>query len=365
MNTTSHLALTGEALRLRLVELLAPTCGMETPATARAAYDFVVGEIHHGATPRVEIRVDPPTEPLTRPGWTPTPVEAEPKPKPVIPTVSWSAETLIQLERLYASGLPQTAIAEQLKMAPHQVKKALSASADIKARWPRNAAGIPTQPPYPVDAPWPPPADWASAAEPAADARTRFQKYPEIEPEPEAVPEPGTVKARLLELCRQGLELSEINAALGWSGSSASAKIATYKFSVLYREARARRRAEKAAAPRPGAEEQAAPPKQQEAKPRVKTEASIIAKRVDEVIDKLHKPVLPEDRLRRADDPAMCPCDIETVENWMEGQGLKLTLEGPGIYTCEGTPMTAAQLVKRANRARMAVSLPAFDVRGI
>lgn len=289
MNTTSHLALTGEALRLRLVELLAPTCGMETPATARAAYDFVVGEIHHGAAPRVEIRVDHPApgggvEPLTRPGWPPAPVEAEPEPKPVIPTVSWSAETLIQLERLYASGLPQTAIAAQFKLAPHHLRKALSASTGIKARWPRNAAGIPAHPPYPLDAPWPPPADWDSAGEKA---------------------------------------------------------------------------------PRSAKEKSPAPPKQQEAKPRVKTEGSVTAKQVDQIIDKLHKPVLPEDRLRRADDPVLCPCDIETVENWMEGQGLKLTFEGAGIYTCEGSPMTAAQLVKRANRARKAVSLPAFDVRGI
>jgi hypothetical protein len=172
MNTTSHIALTGAALRLRLIELLAPTCGMETPATARATYDFVVGETQRMEIPQVEIRIDPPApaggEPLTRPGWQDNTPAVEPEPEP--------------------------------EQAPAPAAGDDEAEADLVG-----------------------------------------------------------VKGRLLELCRQGLELGEINKIMGWNGSTASARISSFRFTKIYKEARARRRSESAGSGQPAPEPEPAP----------------------------------------------------------------------------------------------------------
>ncbi|MCA1909220.1 MAG: hypothetical protein LDL39_12755 [Magnetospirillum sp.] len=393
MSTRLDYPYTGPALRLHLIEVLAPTCGMETPNIASACWDF----IHQDAAVKIDtamFRGD----------------KAPDKPSPQIPEndgqaalpptkLRWPVKPpsidMDAVERLYAAGLPQTAIADRLGIGPEKLKKALAAASDIKARWPRNAAGIPQHTLYPETAPWPPADDWANAVEPGPDRRGRFTQYAQEGLSEEDIAKAENIKKHsvsasmstyrltgvwrenqaqrlgvapgqhrdkksdrdILEpLCRAGASRNDIAKALGVAPNGIHMRVAKAGLSHVWENAKL------AQAPK---EETPTPPKVREAKPSVTTEEPITAKRADQVIDKLNKPVLPEDRLRRADDPAPCPCDIETVENWLEGQGLKLTFEGAGIYTCEGTPMTAAQLVKRANKARKGLSLPAFDVRGI
>lgn len=227
MTARSETALTGPALRLYLIEVLAPTCGMETPRIASACWDFITQD--GPVAVKIDSAMFPDVDPLTRPGWQ-RPTEKQPlipeggvpallpeppaaKPKPSPPSIDMDA-----VERFYAAGLPQTAIAQRLAISPERLKKALAAATDIKARWPRNAAGIPQHTLYPETAPWPPAADWANDVEPGPDRRGRFTQY-----------------------AQEGLSEEDIAQAENIKKHSVSASMSTYRLTGIWRENQAQR----------------------------------------------------------------------------------------------------------------------------
>lgn len=183
--TEAGYPLTGAALKLHLVNTLAPTCGMETLRIARECYGFIAEDaspdVHVAPTVSVGFNIDP------------------------LPRREWLSSVI---ERAINPAEPE-----------------------------------PSLEPDPASPP---------------------------EPEPEQAPAPATgddepeadlvgVKGRLLELCRQGLELGEINKIMGWNGSTASARISSFRFTKIYKEARARRRSESAGSGQPAPEPAPAP----------------------------------------------------------------------------------------------------------
>lgn len=215
MSTRLDTALTGPALRLHLIEVLAPTCGMETPKIANACWDF----IHQDAAVKIDaamFRGDKTTskQPMIPEGGIPALLpDPPPQPKPTLPSIDMDA-----VERLYAAGLPQTTIAERLGIGTEKLKKALATAIDIKERWPRNAAGIPQHTLYPEDAPWPPAADWANDVEPGPDRRGRFTQY-----------------------AQEGLSEEDIANAENIKTHSVSASMSTYRLTGIWRENQAKR----------------------------------------------------------------------------------------------------------------------------
>ncbi|MCA1907899.1 MAG: hypothetical protein LDL39_06020 [Magnetospirillum sp.] len=158
--------LSGAALKLHLVNTLAPTCGMETPRIARECYGFIAEDAPQ------DVHVAPPV-------W-------------VGVDLARRGDLGCIIEQSFNSG----------KLGPE-----------------------PTPEPEPEQVPVPATEGTDAASEDAA---------------------PVGVRERLLELCQQGLELDEINDAMGWKGSSASARISSYRFGKIYRVAREKRRVENA-----------------------------------------------------------------------------------------------------------------------
>lgn len=75
--------------------------------------------------------------------------------------------------------------------------------------------------------------------------------------------------------------------------------------------------------------------------------------------------MLPEDKLRQTPEAAS-HVDMETVVAWLRANGCKsLTEEAPGCWSLEGAVLADRDLLKRANKARKALKLPPFSVRGV
>lgn len=75
--------------------------------------------------------------------------------------------------------------------------------------------------------------------------------------------------------------------------------------------------------------------------------------------------MLPEDKLRLSPE-ADAHVDMDTVVQWLSANGCKaLSEEAPGFWFLEGAVLSDRDLLKRANRARKALKLPMFSVRGM
>jgi hypothetical protein len=316
MNAT---ALSGQALRLHLVELLIPHCGPETPAVAAQTLDFILqGEA--AAAPKITLA--PQAEPEScLPGWASEFLAPEPEPEPELEpeaappqiTVALSASTEIDMnavERLYAAGLPQPVIAERLGIAPHKLKKALSGD-EIKTRWPRNAAGIPLHPLYPETAPWPPGDDWTNRAEIQTQARDRYQKYAE-----------------------EGWTEQQIADAENIKLNSVSARMAAFKLTGTWR-----------AAQTPGSSPVEA------LKPQaVKAPVEIVDNaRVDAALAKLNAPPPPRERRPTKVDPTPDAARAELSAHGVAGNqtptGVPVIKAAPMVWQNPGGPVTVDVII--------------------
>lgn len=163
VSTPAPAVLSGPALRLHLLELLVANFdamdGSDVVATAREAYEFIVGEAPASVAPEPEPAPEAEAlEPLPE-----LPVTSPPIEPPTATTMLvmgravslWTSARISRLEQLLAAGLPYAEISTSLGTSP----SAISGQASLRgftAKYPRTTRGKLLYEPYPLDAPWPP-----------------------------------------------------------------------------------------------------------------------------------------------------------------------------------------------------------------
>lgn len=162
VTTPAPAVLSGPALRLHLLELLVANFdamdGSDVVATAREAYEFIVGEAPASAAPEPELAPEAEAlEPLPELPVTSPPIETSPADTGLVmgrEVSLWTPARISRLEQLLAAGLPYAEIAADLGTSPGAISSQ-SCLRGFTAKYPRTTRGKLLYEPYPLDRPWP------------------------------------------------------------------------------------------------------------------------------------------------------------------------------------------------------------------